>query len=170
MLPYSAMTISRAARQLVGTGLFYFRKAGQNKILVCAETKKTLYEKGKSFLFSPVISVGYLPEETKDKGFVLANVSALAERSMLNHSAPLHYAVGQGTIDAGLLEKELINPYEQKQIEIWKYPPVLFSVDRMVDPLSLDLSLMEEGDERIEGTLEEMLSTLWEGNLNGYRI
>lgn len=40
---------------------------------------------------------------------------------------------------------------------MWRNEPSLFSDDDIVDPLSVDLSLRDTDDERIEAALEELL-------------
>ena len=42
-------------------------------------------------------------------------------------------------------------------IEIWKYSPLLLSETKVVDPLSLYLSMKDMEDERIQTSLEELL-------------
>jgi len=43
------------------------------------------------------------------------------------------------------------------EIEVWSYAPILFAKDKLVDRLSLYLSLKESKDERVEAALEEMM-------------
>lgn len=169
-LPYSAMTMTRASRQLMDSGLFHLHRDGVNKVLEASEAKGELYERAKPFLSTPVLSSGYLAGELCKSSMAVSNVSALAERSMLNQELPMHFAVGQGEIEPKRLQKELINPYEQNRIEIWKYPPALFCVGNIVDPVSLALSLAGDADERVESAIEEMLNRLWEGKIDGYWI
>ncbi len=42
-------------------------------------------------------------------------------------------------------------------LELWKYDPSPFAINREVDPVSLAMSLCENEDERIQGELEEYL-------------
>jgi len=46
------------------------------------------------------------------------------------------------------------------EIEVWSYAPSLFAKDKVVDRLSLYLSLKESRDERVEGAIEEMMKEL----------
>ena len=43
------------------------------------------------------------------------------------------------------------------ELEIWSYPPELFSKEGVVDRLSLYLSMQANDDERVESALEEMM-------------
>lgn len=168
-LPYSAMTITRAARQLEGSGLFYVKKSGVNKILTCRCSKKELYGQAKKYLSSPVLMTGYIPKEKLTEKMVLAGVSALAERSMLNAGILTDYAVYQKDIDKKILAGELVSPYEQAFVQVWRYAPDLFAKDGIADPVSIALSLADEADERVEGEIDEMLGELW-GNMDGKGI
>lgn len=168
-LPYSAMTITRAAKQLEGSGFFYVRKEGVNKILSSKLSKKELYEQTKSYLSSPIAKKGFLNKEDLTKQMLLAGTSALAEKTTLNSEALINYAVDKKACGSKELQKELIDPYKQISIEIWNYSPQLFAEENMVDTISLALSLMDERDERIEEAVDEMLEELWR-NVDGNRI
>ena len=43
------------------------------------------------------------------------------------------------------------------RVEIWKYNPNLFSEKSLVDPISMAASLLDNGDERVQGELEEYM-------------
>ena len=45
------------------------------------------------------------------------------------------------------------------RIEIWKYPPI--AKDRVVDKLSLALTLMSDDDPRVQKELKQMIESLW---------
>lgn len=161
-LPYSAMTITRAARQLEKSGLFHVKKKGVSNILDCKCNKKELYNQAKKHLSSPVSLVGYISKKELTEKMVLAGNSALAEKSMLNTDILLNYAIYQRDIDKRSLSDELINPSEQVRVEVWKYDPNLFSKEGIADSVSVALSLSDEMDERIEAGIDEMLKNLWE--------
>lgn len=161
-LPYSAMTITRAARQLEKSGLFHVKKKGVSNILDCKYNKKELYKQAKKHLSSPVSLVGYIPKKELTGKMVLAGNSALAEKSMLNTDILSSYAIYQRDIDKKSLSDELIDPSEQVRLEVWKYDPNLFSKEGIADSVSVALSLSDEMDERIEAGIDEMLKNLWE--------
>ena len=65
--------------------------------------------------------------------------------------------------------KDLQDSNSQVAIEMWRYDPRKLSREKMVDELSLALSLREDADERVEEAVEEMLNNLWrkiDGNRN----
>ena len=49
-----------------------------------------------------------------------------------------------------------------------RYDPRKLSKEKIVDGLSLALSLKEDADERVEEAVEEMLNNLWR-KIDGYR-
>lgn len=168
-LPYSAMTITRAARQLEESGLFHIRKEGVNKILRSKLPKRELYERAKCFLSSPVQASGFLDKEKVTENMALAGMSALAEKTMMNQDILIDYAIDKHECGFNTLQKELIDPHQQARIEVWKYPPRLFSENGMVDTISLALSFLNEKEERIEQAVEEALEEVWR-KVDGSRI
>ena len=59
------------------------------------------------------------------------------------------------------MTKDLQDSNSQVAIEMWRYDPRKLSREKMVDELSLALSLREDADERVEEAVEEMLNNLW---------
>ena len=59
-LPFSAMTISRAVKQLEVTNLFLITKDGVNKVIESKYDKKDLFEGIKQYLSSPIYKSGYI--------------------------------------------------------------------------------------------------------------
>lgn len=168
-LPYSAMTITRAARQLESSGLFTIRNEGINKILFGKYEKKELYKQAETFLCSPVRRIGYLDKNSVTDAMVLAGTSALAEKTMLSRDTLLDYAITQSELNKMQLKDELLDPYRQVMVEIWKYNPKLFSKNMIADPISIALSLANDTDDRVMAAVAEMLDELWEAK-NGNRI
>jgi len=161
VLGFSAMTITRAARQLEMTGMFRMEKEGVQKVLLADLAGQELFEKARPFLVSPVRKIIYIGADEVTSGMLLSGDSALAKKSMLNSPATSCYAI-DGKIGKELQGSErLLDANRQIRLEIWKYTPQLLAEDGMVDTLSLALSLMDEVDERVEEALDEMLNTFW---------
>ena len=59
------------------------------------------------------------------------------------------------------MTKDLQDSNSQVAVEMWRYDPRKLSKGKMVDGLSLALSLREDADERVEEAVEEMLNNLW---------
>ena len=160
-LPFTAMTISRAVKQLEATGLFRISKEGVNKVIECDYQGQELFEKIKGFLKSPVGKIVYMNKEDVTLGMVLAGESALAEVTMLSPSRLMTYAVYAKKFSKERVTNELLDPDEQIRVELWDYDPSLFSEENIADRLSIALSFEGNPDERIEGAVEEMLEGVW---------
>lgn len=94
-LPFSAMTLSRAVKQLEMTDLFLVYKDGVNKVIESKYSYKELYERIQHYLLTPVRHVGYMDQSLVTDHMVLSGESALSEMSMLNPSRIRTYAVCQ---------------------------------------------------------------------------
>ena len=160
-LPFTAMTMSRAVKQLEATGLFYTTKDGVNKVIESDYSGLKLYVKIKEHMTSPVRKIGYLYKAEVTEDMVLAGDSVLAEATMLNPNRVKTYAVYIKSFAKERLMNELIDPDEQVRIELWEYDPKQFSEDKMADRLSVALSFAENEDERVEDAIEELLEGVW---------
>ena len=153
-LPYSAMTLSRAVKQLEASDLFLVYKDGVNKVIESKYDRRELFERAKPFLLDPVRKYGYIEKSRIDENMVLASESALAKNSMLNPSKLITYAIDEQKMDINQMENELVDPNKQIRLELWGYDPKLFSDDNVADGLSVALSLREIVDERIEEAID----------------
>ena len=156
-LPYSAMTLSRAVKQLEASDLFLVYKDGVNKVIESKYDRRELFERAKPFLLDPVRKYGYIEKSRIDENMVLASESALAKNSMLNPSKLITYAIDEQKMDINQMENELVDPNKQIRLELWGYDPKLFSDDNVADVLSVALSLREIVDERIEEAIDECI-------------
>lgn len=159
-LPFSAMTLSRAVKQLDMTDLFSVYKDGVNKVIESKYSYKELFERVQHYLLTPVRQVGYMDQSLVTDYMILAGESALSEMSMLNPSRIRTYAVYEKDFDNSQLIDELIDPDVQVKVEIWAYDPHLFTHTNIADTLSIVLSLKENKDERIKKILEDILKAL----------
>lgn len=156
-LPYSAMTLSRAVKQLEASELFLVYKDGVNKVIESKYNRRDLFERAKPFLLNPVRKYGYIDKSRIDENMVFASESALAEKTMLNSPKLITYAIDEQKIDKNQMENELVDPNKQVKLELWGYDPKLFSNDDVADGLSVALSLREHEDERIEEAIDECI-------------
>ena len=156
-LPFTAMTLSRAVKQLEVTDLFTITKDGVNKVIEAKYDRVELFEKLKKYFSSPVRTVGYFEKLNLTENMVFAGETALSEKTMLNPSRVETYAIYHKMIDKRQLVKELVDPDKQICLEVWEYDPKQFAKDNVADSLSVVLSLIENEDERIEEAIEELL-------------
>ena len=93
--------------------------------------------------------------------------TALAGYSMLNEPNVICYAADSISRWDDIATKKLQDGRTQAAVELWRYDPKKLSETDTVDPLSLALTLKEDGDERVEEAVEEMLSQVWK-KIDGY--
>jgi len=160
-LGFSAMTISRAASQLVELGLLEKTARGVQKTLSSVYSPKQLYTKACSHLVQPVKKTVYIKKELITSEMFSAGQTALAELSMINPPViqTYGYAGGGDWLNA---DEQIIDTDKQCKLELWKYDPRKISGEHHVDILSLAVSLSDERDERIEQCIEDMLQKVWE--------
>ena len=157
MLPFTAMTMTRAVKQLEPADLFLVTKDGVNKVIESKYGRVELFQKAKQYLSTPVRKAGYMDKSQVTSDMVYAGETALAEKTMLNPSKVITYAVSDRNFDKKLLSDELVDPAKQVRLELWAYDPKIFSKDNTVDNLSLALSFQDNPDERIEEAVEELV-------------
>ena len=156
MLPFTAMTLTRAVKQLEATDLFLVAKDGVNKFIESKYDRYELFEKAKVYLSTPVRRAGYIDKTQITEDMVFAGETALSEKTMLNPSRVVTYAISEKDYDKALLTDELIDPDKQVSLELWAYNPKQFSEDNSADDISLVLSFTNTNDERIEEAVDEL--------------
>lgn len=156
VLPYTAMTLTRAVRQLEATDLFLVAKDGVNKFIESKYSRDELFEKAKVYLATPVRKVGYIDKKQVTENMVFAGETVLSEKTMLNPNRIVTYAVSDKDYDKNLMTEELIDPDKQVRLELWAYNPKQFSEDNCADDISVVLSLIDTNDERIEEAVDEL--------------
>lgn len=163
VLPYSAMTISRACKELSAAGLCDPEKRGRNVILRLNPDRHALWESARSHLRSPVLHVSPVRiSKNRDIRFFDAGLSALSRLSLISEDSRSVQAISDSAYRAAREDRKIEEqPFAESgmvMLERWRYAPSLLSSDgRMVDRLSLYLSLRDDPDERVQGALEEML-------------
>ena len=112
-------------------------------------TEYELFEKAKVYLTTPVRKAGYIDKTQVTENMVFAGETALSEKTMLNPSRVVTYAISEKDYDKTLLTDELIDPDKQVRLELWAYNPKQFSEDNSADDISSGLSFTDTNDERI---------------------
>ena len=156
VLPFTAMTLTRAVKQLEASDLFIAAKEGVNKFIESKYDRQELFEKAQRYLSTPVRRSGFIDKLQVTENMVFAGETALSEKTMLNPSRVVTYAISEKDYDKTLLTEELIDPDQQVRLELWAYDPKLFSDDNNADDISVVLSFEGTNDERIEEAIEEL--------------
>ena len=156
VLPFTAMTLTRAVKQLEATDLFLIAKDGVNKFIESKYNRYELFEKAEVYLTTPVRKAGYIDKTLVTENMIFAGETALSEKTMLNPNRIVTYAISEKDYDKTLLTEELIDPDEQVRLELWAYNPKQFSEDNSADDISVILSFGDTNDERLEEAVDEL--------------
>lgn len=160
-LGVSAMTITRAVRQLEQVGLISTYKTGVMKVITSQYMGRELFEKAKSYLFCPVKRKQYIRKSQVDDSLLIAGDQALSMYSMLNPPRVNCYATGTPERWKIYIEDELVDDTQQVELQVWKYNPHVLAQGATVDVLSLATCFINDPDERVEESVEEMLDMYW---------
>jgi DNA-binding MarR family transcriptional regulator len=160
-LGYTAMTLSRAVKELTAAGIATLRTEGRVRWLHTERTAAQTWEYARPMLRSPVKRRVWMlpPPKGRPRPLRLAGLSALARVSMLTEPRWPTYALGQAEWKAAtqagfeMLPEPLPGACEW---ELWHYSPALVRDSDTVDPLSLTLSLQDNQDERVQLALDEL--------------
>jgi hypothetical protein len=162
-LSTSAMNLSRVCKELAAAGLCKPERKGRKVILRLNSDRRALWSSACSRLRTPVMRVS--PVRIADEHSIPlfdSGMTALARLTMIAEDALPVRAISEVAYRAARQEQKIEEqPFAEAgltMLERWRYSPALLSPDgRMVDRLSLYLSLRDNPDERVHGALEEML-------------
>lgn len=160
-LGYTAMTLSRAVKELTAAGIATLRTDGRARWLRTERTAAQTWERAKPLLRSPVKRRfwGKPTPKWKPPLIRLAGLSALTRYSMLTEPQWPTYAISpaQWKTAAQAAIESLPEPLPDAcEWELWHYNPALVPNTETVDPLSLTLSLQDNTDERVQLALDEL--------------
>ena len=160
-LGYTAMTLSRAVKELTTAGVGTLRTEGRVRWLHMERTAAQTWERAKPLLRSPTKRrfwarpvAKWQPPHVK-----LAGLSALARYSMLAEQQWPSYAVSPALWKTATQAGIEVLPEPEPgacEWEVWHYNPALVPNSETVDPLSLTLSLQGNTDERVQLALDEL--------------
>lgn len=151
------MSISRATKQLEKAGLVRRESRGTRKYIISDESPKALFDRALGYLINPVRKVIFINRDEMRGALFDAGLSALSKRGMLSPPATEVYGTAQSETDFVTISTELMDDSRQIVLELWRYDPTLISRGHDIDPLSLYMSLIHLGDERVEQALDNML-------------
>ena len=153
-------SITRASEQLEALNLISQEKSGKEYYMILKGSGIQMYEKAKSFMINPIQKKIDVLNNNSYNDLPLSGEAALANCTMLNVPMISSRAVYKGDIDMNIISQVDIRWESESDIislELWKYNPVLFAKNGIVDPISLALCYDENVDERIEDSIEEYL-------------
>ena len=147
VLGCSAMTVTRAFRQLEKTGCFETGKTGVQKYLKGKGERNTILEQLNDVVSTPVAETIYINRDKLEEGteiseYFFSGKSALVCMGMEAEEKVPCYAVNKKTFHLSG-SKELLNAETQAEVQLWKYDPSILARNGLVDPLSLALSFQK---------------------------
>jgi len=159
-LPYNYLAISRAIINLENLQLCKVKKDGAGtKNIFFEYTKGELWEISQKYMSTPVKKIVYsdvMPEGI----FSVSGINALSHYSRLNPEQYDTLAIWDRTFsELSVQYNEIEGLY---RIEIWKYPTSMPHQpdNKIVDQLSLYLSMKDESDARVEKELEKLIENM----------
>jgi hypothetical protein len=160
-LGYTAMTLSRAARELTAADLVMARQDGRARSFQMKYPPDQIWERARPFLRDPVKRSVWVSNATRVKlpQPPLAGLSALAFYSIVTEPSRPIYAVSAAqwkVAERAGTETLPESQLETSQWQIWSYAPNLLKQDKVVDPLSLTLSLQDDPDDRVQQALADL--------------
>lgn len=159
-LGYTAMTVSRASRELVAAGVATVRTVGRTRGLYSPQPPDEIWRRVATLMRNPVRRRFYArPVENLRGAARVAGLSALARHSLLAEPSVPVVAIGPAQWTAAQRDGITILPAPLPgawEWELWSYSPALLAAGDTVDPLSLALSLRDDPDERVGVALDEL--------------
>lgn len=167
-LAFTATSISRASRQLQEMGLIQTQKRGVQKVIYSDKTPEEMFKLARESMCNPVKRTVFVPKTEIKDTLLMSGYSALSEYSMMNPPPTVCFATNTVAKWDRMASNRLQSTDDQCAVELWRYDPKKLSTGNSVDKLSLVLALSDDRDERVEESVEEMLTDLWR-ELNGKR-
>jgi len=166
-LGYTKMSMSRAFNELEAEDISDISRQGRQRCLTLGMSRRDLWNKARPLLRNPVKKrhrVNAQPDTLSshvELSWLTAGLSALAHYSILADPPTPVVATTmkewKALRDRFDWQPAAAGDPNALEVETWSYDPKLLSTDNVVDRLSLYLSLKDDDDERVQGSLEEMM-------------
>lgn len=162
-LSLTRMSISRASAQLEAMGLITQQSVGRNVFMKAKAYGMEGYKMAEPYLINPVKKTIVVKSTSEMFTLPAAGETALSSYSMLGEPDIPIKAISKDSDMVSSLEEtdRRWDPESQSiELQLWKYDPCLYTVDGMVDKISLAMSFKDNVDERIEAALESCMEGL----------
>lgn len=162
-LGYSAMTLSKVARELQAHDLACAPRNGKARLLEFRLPRSELWEKALPVLTSPVRNTLFVQGRGAARKIgVVAGLTALARYTFIAGGELTVFAVWRNTLREALRGNAIVECQVPEDadavIEVWTYDPLRLADIETVDRLSLYLSLRDSEDERVQKELVALLA------------
>jgi hypothetical protein len=160
IMPYNYVALARAVTNLEDSKLCFTKADNtRTKYIHFDDSRRGLWDKIEKYLSSPVKKIVYCDSVPKGD-FSISGVNALSQYSHLNAEQYGSLAIWERYFS---FKNDTYNELDGLyKIEIWKYPTSIpFNQNvKVVDKLSLYLTMREDPDPRIEKELEIMIEEI----------
>lgn len=159
---YTAMTLSRAVKELEAVGLAEVVGKGRERWLHFLDGPRAIWMQALPLLRSPVKKSVWLWPDRLPRQLEharLAGESALASMTLLSEPKTPVQAISADqwkVMQQQGVEELPANESGALALQVWSYSPELVEGAHVVDPLSLLLSLRDEHDERVRQAMDEL--------------
>ncbi len=160
-LSVSKMSISRAFKELHEMGIVAESNITKGCTYLFNDRLYEIWRKGEEKLINPIMKEIYILgnsiNEELQRELVVSGESALSEYSMLGAPRNAVFGITSKRIKAfqGTYQSVPFKDYGTCVVEIWKHEMPI--QNGIVDPLGIAVLLLNEGDERIEISIREMM-------------
>ena len=151
LMGVSYPNINRAVKWLADNGFVKLTPGREKQIRFVYEGNE-LWEQALPVLQSPIERV-LRTDRTLDA--YVCGEEALAERTMLAEPQERHWAISKQ--EAQQLGADLHKEFGEHVVEVWRYEPKLMGENKVVDRLSLYLSLRNAEDERVRKEVKKLI-------------
>lgn len=157
-------SVSRALDDLARRGIMEKSKEGREVIVGRSGGRNSLVKRAMGCPRNPVARTIYARKDAQTNLLPLAGESALSVRSMLAPPKREQRAVSKKALGCYAFEEIALGELGDEdtcEIQVWSYDPLVAGGDA-IDDVSLALSLVEGGDERVIGQLNALFGEeLW---------
>ncbi len=158
---YSPIMLTKVKDELEAAELALPSRQGRSITLHFPRHGRDLWEQAQPYLASPVKKTHWLRGDLPRHPALAAGLTALSQLTAISDDRLPTYALSAEGVQASL-ENGIFHgcngPEEATlRMEAWSYDPLLLASGDRVDALSLQLSLRESPDERIQQQLAELI-------------
>ena len=161
---YSPIMLTKVKDELVVADACRTVRLGRSIALEFTLKGRDLWESVQPILSSPVKKSHWVRWDHPGYPAIVAGLTALSKKTIMADDRLPTYALLSATFQANL-ERGLYQGCQGPEdadlrLENWTYNPLLFGNTKMVDPLSLFLSLCDYPDERVQYQLEVLIENM----------
>lgn len=162
------MAITRGMSALVALKLVSSTSRGRTKYYRLCENEMRYLEKIGQHAISPVYKSVWIKKNKKPHDALRAGYSAVSNYSMLADNEYETYAISKEAYkqvekSVQIEFEDLFDEQDYIKLEVWKYNPLLFAENGLVDKFSLYMSFKQGQDERTEEILKEIKESIING-------